>query len=57
MDSMKDAIRVALLNVVGLVALVAFTSLVYLRTQEPLILLVGGLVSVVSVIGSAMGRS
>jgi hypothetical protein len=57
MDSMKDATRVALLNAVGLVALVVFTSLVYLRTQEPLILLVGGLVSVVSVIGSAMGRS
>ncbi len=56
-DSMKEATRVAFLNVLGLVALVAFTGLVYLRTQEPLILLVGGLVSVVSVIGSAMGRT
>ncbi|HXY82451.1 MAG TPA: hypothetical protein VEH56_01945 [Candidatus Saccharimonadales bacterium] len=49
--------RMALINLAGLSALVAFTALVYLRTQEPLILLIGGLISVVSVIGTTMGKN
>lgn len=44
-------------NFAGLTALVLFTGLVYLRTQEPLILVIGGLVSVVGVIGTMMGRN
>ncbi len=54
---MREGTRLALLNVVGLAALVGFTGLVYLRTQENLILLIGGLISVVSVLGTMMGRS
>jgi len=46
--------RVALVNISGLTALVAFTGLVYLRTQQPIILVVGGLISVVGVIGTMM---
>ena len=49
--------RLVVLNLLGLLTLVAFTGLVYLRTQEPLILLIGGLIAVVSVIGSSMGKS
>jgi hypothetical protein len=46
-----------MVNIAGLSALVVFTALVYLRTQEPLILMLGGLISVVGVIGTMMGRS
>ena len=49
--------RLVLLNVAGLAALIIFTGLVYLRTQETLVLLVGGLISVVSVLGTSMGKS
>ena len=49
--------RAALVNIAGLSALIVFTALVYIRTQEPLILLIGGLISVVSVIGTTMGKS
>jgi hypothetical protein len=48
---------IALINAAGLIALVGFTALVYLRTQEPLILLIGGLISVVSVIGATMNKT
>ena len=54
---LKPQTRVAMVNITGLTALVVFTGLVYLRTQEPLILVVGGLISVVGVIGTMMGRS
>ena len=43
--------RLVLINVIGLAALVTFTGLVYLRTEEALILVVGGLISVVGVLG------
>ena len=46
--------RLALVNVTGLAALIAFTGLVYLRTQQPIILVIGGLISVVGVIGTMM---
>lgn len=49
--------RLVLVNILGLAALIAFTALVYLRTQETLVLLVGGLISVVSVLGTSMGKS
>ncbi len=49
--------RLVLLNIIGLATLIAFTGLVYLRTQETLVLLVGGLISVVSVLGTSMGKS
>lgn len=49
--------RLAMINVVGLAALATFTGLVYLRTQEALILVVGGLISVVGVLGMMMGKS
>lgn len=49
--------RGALVNLAGLSALVVFTGLVYLRTQEPIILIVGGLISVVGVVGTMMGKS
>jgi hypothetical protein len=49
--------RLIIINIAGLMALVVFTALVYLKTQEPLILLVGGLISVVSVIGATMGKT
>jgi len=54
---MEPASRLAFINLAGLTALVIFTALVYIRTQEPLMLLVGGLISVVSVIGTTMGKS
>jgi hypothetical protein len=54
---MEPRSRLALINLLGLCALIVFTALVYLRTQEPLMLLVGGLISVVSVIGTTMGKS
>ena len=49
--------KLALINIAGLSALVAFTALVYLRTQEPIILLVGGLICVLSVIGATMMKT
>jgi len=51
---MRGASRTAITNAVGLAVLVAFTALIYLRTQEPLVLLVGGLIAAVSVIGVIM---
>ena len=54
---MRPQTKVAMVNVIGLLALIVFTGLVYLRTQAPLILIVGGLISVVGVIGTMMGRS
>ena len=54
---MRPETRVVLLNLAGLTALICFTALVYVRTQEPLILLVGGLVEVASVVGAAMRKS
>jgi hypothetical protein len=54
---LRPEARAAMVNVAGLTALVIFTGLVYLRTQEPLILIVGGLISVVGVIGTMMRRS
>jgi hypothetical protein len=54
---MRPGSRSAFVNVAGLTALVAFTALVYLRTQEPLILLIGGLISVLSVIGATMNKT
>ena len=56
-SSVRAQSRLVVLNIVGLAALIAFTGLVYLRTQETLILLVGGLISVVSVLGTMMGKS
>lgn len=53
---MRPETKLVVLNVVGLTTLVVFTGLVYLRTQEPLILLVGGLTAVVSVVGTAMRK-
>lgn len=50
----REETRIVVLNIAGLISLVGFTGLVYLRTQEPLILLIGGLVAVVSVLGSTM---
>jgi hypothetical protein len=49
--------RIALINVVGLGSLATFTGLVYLRTGEPLILIVGGLISVVGVLGMMAGKT
>ena len=54
---MRAEAQVVVLNVAGLTALVAFTGLVYLRTQEPLILLLGGLIAVASVLGAVMSKS
>jgi hypothetical protein len=56
MLSVRPETRVMILNFVGLLTLIAFTGLVYVRTQEPLILLVGGLIAVVSVVGTMMRR-
>ena len=56
-SSVKPETRLVLLNFVGLVTLITFTGLVYFRTQEPLILLVGGLIAVVSVVGAMMRKS
>ena len=55
--SLGSETRLVILNLFGFMALTAFTGLVYLRTQEPLILLVGGLIAVVSVIGTTMRKS
>jgi len=49
--------RLASINLVGLATLATFTGLVYLRTQEPLILIVGGLISVVGVLGMVTGKT
>jgi len=49
--------RLAFINLVGLATLATFTGLVYLRTQEPLILIVGGLISVVGVLGMMTGKT
>jgi hypothetical protein len=46
-----------MVNFTGLMALIVFTGLVYVRTQDSLILLIGGLISVVGVIGTMMGRT
>ena len=54
---LRPETRVVLLNLAGLTALICFTALVYVRTQEPLKLLVGGLVAVASVVGAAMRKS
>ena len=54
--SLRPETRLVLLNFVGLATLIAFTGLVYLRTQEPMILLVGGLIAVVSVLGAMMRK-
>ena len=54
---MRPETRLVVLNVAGLTALIGFTALVYLRTQEPLILLIGGLIAVVSVVGTMMRKS
>ena len=48
---MNEQQRFVLINVIGLAALATFTGLVYLRTEEALILIVGGLISVVGVLG------
>ena len=49
--------RLVLVNIVGLAALGTFTGLVYERTQEPLILIVGGLISVVGVLGMMTSKT
>lgn len=49
--------RLVLINIVGLAALATFTGLVYERTQEPLILIVGGLISVVGVLGMMTSKA
>jgi hypothetical protein len=54
---MRAETRLVVLNIAGLSALIAFTGLVYLRTHETVILLVGGLISVVSVLGTTMRKS
>ncbi len=54
---MRENTKIAIINIVGLSSLIAFTGLVYLRTQEPLIIVVGGLISVVAVIGTTMRKS
>jgi len=54
---MNERRKLALINAVGLVAMVTFTSLVYLRTQEALILVVGGLISVVGVLGMVTSKT
>jgi len=54
---MREQTKLAMVNLAGLTSLVAFTALVYLRTQEPLILLVGGLVAVVSVAAATMRQA
>ena len=55
--AMEPGSRLVFINLAGLTALVIFAALVYVRTQDPLMLLVGGLISVVSVIGTTMGKS
>jgi hypothetical protein len=54
---MREETKVVVINIAGLISLVGFTGLVYLRIQEPFIVLVGGLISVVSVIGATRCKS
>jgi hypothetical protein len=54
---MREETKVVVINIAGLISLVGFTGLVYLRIQEPFIALVGGLISVVSVIGATRCKS
>ena len=54
---MNEQRRLVLVNVVGLAALATFTGLVYQRTQEPLILIVGGLISFVGVLGMMTSKT
>jgi hypothetical protein len=54
---MNEQQRLALINLIGLAALATFTGLVYLRTEEPLILIVGGLISVVGVLGMMVSKT
>ncbi len=54
---MKAETRLVVINILGLVALIGFTALVYLRTQQTMILLVGSLIAVVSVIGATMRQT
>ena len=54
---MNEQQRIAIINVVGLGSLATFTGLVYLRTGEPLILIVGGLISVVGVLGMMASKT
>ena len=54
---MNERRKLALINAVGLVAMVTFSGLVYLRTQEALILVVGGLISVVGVLGMVTSKT
>ncbi len=54
---MNEQQRVLLVNVVGLAALATFTGLVYERTQEPLILIVGGLIAVVGVLAMMTSKT
>jgi hypothetical protein len=49
--------RLVLINLLGLAALASFTGLVYERTQEPLILIVGGLISVVGVLAMMTSKT
>lgn len=55
--TLRKETKLVVLNIAGLATLIAFTGLVYVRTQEPLILLVGGLTAVVSVVGTTMLKS
>jgi len=54
---MNEQQRLVLINIVGLAALATFTGLVYQRTQEPLILIVGGLISVIGVLGMMTSKT
>ena len=54
---MREETKVVVINIAGLISLVGFTGLVCLRTQEPFIVLVGGLISVVSAIGTTRFKS
>jgi 1,4-dihydroxy-2-naphthoate octaprenyltransferase len=54
---MNEQQRLVLINIVGLAALATFTGLVYERTQEPLILIVGGLISVIGVLGMMTSKT
>ena len=54
---MNEQQRLVLINIVGLAALSTFTGLVYQRTQEPLILIVGGLIAVVGVLGMMTSKT
>mgnify|MGYP001117787239 CR=1 FL=1 len=56
-SKLRPETRLAVINVAGLASLIIFTALVYVRTNQPLILLVGGLIAVVSVMGTMMRKS